>query len=98
MTESSVVSRRRYSPTLRLVVLLLVVFWGRAVEPQPLKTTNVNLAFVGVGGRGGSNLKTLYDSGSVNVVGICDVNSSHLDRTAERHSRAESTLYQFSTK
>ena len=48
----------------------------------------LNLAFVGVGGRGGGNLNSLYDTGSVNVVGICDVNSQHLDRTAERHKRA----------
>ncbi len=48
----------------------------------------VNIAFVGVGGRGRGNLDTLYDTGLVNVVGLCDVNAQPLDSLAERHPRA----------
>lgn len=48
----------------------------------------LNLAFVGVGGRGGSNLKDLTKDGSVNVVSICDVNGNTLDRVAEQFPKA----------
>jgi len=48
----------------------------------------LNLAFVGIGGRGGSNLKDLTKDGSTNVVSICDVNESHLDRVGEQFPKA----------
>jgi len=48
----------------------------------------LNLAFVGVGGRGGSNLKDLTKDGSVNVVSICDVNGVTLDRVGEQFQKA----------
>ena len=48
----------------------------------------LNLAFIGVGGRGGSNLKDLTKDGSVNVVSICDVNGNHLDRVGEQFQKA----------
>jgi predicted dehydrogenase len=43
---------------------------------------------VGVGGRGGSNLKDLTKDGSVNVVSICDVNGNTLDRVGEQFQKA----------
>ena len=48
----------------------------------------LNLAFVGVGGRGGSNLKDLTKDASVNVVSICDVNGNTLDRVGEQFQKA----------
>jgi predicted dehydrogenase len=48
----------------------------------------INVAFVGVGGRGGANLSKLYDSGSIHVAALCDVNQSHIDKAAERHTLA----------
>jgi predicted dehydrogenase len=86
MAKSSDVSRRRF----------IQLTAGTAVASATLGSFNrakaqndkVNIAFVGVGGRGGSNLSALYDTGSVNVVGICDVDSNHLDKSAERHARA----------
>ncbi|MEQ1830211.1 MAG: Gfo/Idh/MocA family oxidoreductase [Pirellula sp.] len=48
----------------------------------------LNLAFVGVGGRGESNRKELIKEGAVNVVAICDVNGNHLDRVGQEHSEA----------
>ena len=64
---------------------------GLLGSPSRARAQNdkLNLAFVGVGGRGGGNLNTIYNSGSVNVVGICDVNRQHLDKAAERHTRAK---------
>ena len=49
----------------------------------------LNLAFVGVGGRGRSNLDTCAGTGSVNVVSICDVNGENLDRVAALHPQAK---------
>ena len=48
----------------------------------------INLAFVGIGGRGGSNLKDLTNSDSTSVVSICDVNGIHLDRVGEKYPKA----------
>jgi len=49
----------------------------------------LNLAFVGVGGRGRGNLDTLAGTGSVNVVSVCDVNGENLDRLAGIHPQAK---------
>lgn len=48
----------------------------------------LNLAFVGVGGRGGANLDEMNSDGGSNVVSICDVNGNHLDRIGERFPAA----------
>ncbi|MFG0332853.1 MAG: Gfo/Idh/MocA family protein [Maioricimonas sp. JB049] len=50
----------------------------------------LNLAFIGVGGRGGSNLKTMTSQGhvDVNVVALCDVNGANLDRAASMFPKA----------
>jgi predicted dehydrogenase len=49
----------------------------------------LNLAFVGIGGRGGANLEEMITDGSVNVSAICDVNGNHLDRVGERFPKAQ---------
>ncbi len=49
----------------------------------------LNLAFVGVGGRGRGNLDSLVATGEVNVVSICDVNGENLDRVAGMFPQAE---------
>ncbi len=49
----------------------------------------LNLAFVGVGGRGRANLDTCAGTGSVNVASICDVNGENLDRVAALHPKAK---------
>jgi predicted dehydrogenase len=41
----------------------------------------LNMAFIGSGGRGGSNLKEFYDLGE-QIVALCDVDSGRLDRSA----------------
>jgi hypothetical protein len=48
----------------------------------------INVAFIGVGGRGGANLRTITGTGEVNVVALCDVNSRNLGMAAEQHSKA----------
>jgi len=47
-----------------------------------------NIAFVGVGGRGGGNLEEMVKDSGVNVAAICDVNKATLDRVSERFPKA----------
>src|SRR5687768_9101750 len=48
----------------------------------------LNLAFIGVGGRGGSNLNDIARNGQENVVAICDVNEGALGAAAEKYPDA----------
>ena len=48
----------------------------------------LNLAFIGVGGRGLANLNTLTSGGADNVVALCDVNSNALGKAHERFPKA----------
>src|SRR6478672_5038392 len=45
----------------------------------------LNIAIIGAGGRGGSNLESVS---SENIVALCDVNSRNLDRASAKHSNA----------
>lgn len=44
----------------------------------------MKVAFIGIGGRGAANLKTIAATGKVDVAAICDVDSRFLDATAEQ--------------
>ncbi|WP_166821740.1 Gfo/Idh/MocA family protein [Thalassoroseus pseudoceratinae] len=48
----------------------------------------LNLAFIGVGGRGLANLNTLTSGGADNVVAVCDVNSIALGKASQRFPKA----------
>jgi len=48
----------------------------------------LNLAFIGVGGRGGDNLHELSRLSDVNVAALCDVDANALAQAAKSHSRA----------
>jgi len=49
----------------------------------------LNVAFVGVGGRGGSNLKELSDEDGVNVVALCDVDADRVGRASKQFPEAK---------
>lgn len=54
-----------------------------ARAPRFRKTGDkLNMAFIGSGGRGGSNLKEFYELGE-NIVALCDVDRGRLDRAAK---------------
>jgi hypothetical protein len=59
---------------------------GAFAAPAILRARNLNdrlnLAFIGVGGRGGGNLQEIAGSGNENVVALCDVNSQNLGLAA----------------
>jgi predicted dehydrogenase len=46
----------------------------------------LNIAIIGAGGRGGSNMRNVA---SENIVALCDVNEANLDRAAKRHPKAK---------
>ncbi|HBN78555.1 MAG TPA: oxidoreductase [Planctomycetaceae bacterium] len=50
--------------------------------------SKLNLAFIGVGGRGGANLRTITAEPDVEVVAVCDVNQHSLERAAKTHANA----------
>jgi len=60
--------------------------------PALLRARNLNerlnLAFIGVGGRGGANLKTIAGTGTENVVALCDVNGRNLGQASQQHPSA----------
>ena len=49
----------------------------------------LNMAVIGVGGRGGSNLGAVS---SENIVAVCDVNESHLNRAGATHPKARQAV------
>lgn len=59
------------------------IVWGRS----PNRT--LNLAAVGVGGKGGSDLSGSAAGQHVNVVGLCDVDSGSLGAAAKKHPKAK---------
>ncbi len=50
--------------------------------------SRINVACIGVGGKGDSDVKETADAGG-NIVAICDVDSRHLDRKAASHPDAK---------
>ncbi len=49
----------------------------------------MKVAFVGVGGRGGTNLQKIAATGVVDVVAVCDVDARSIDRAAEAFPQAK---------
>jgi predicted dehydrogenase len=49
-------------------------------------TDKLNIAIIGAGGRGGSNLQSVS---SENIVALCDVNANNLNAAAEKYPKAQ---------
>ena len=60
----------------------LVVGSHRAVHAFP--ASKLRLGFIGVGGRGGSNLNTMAKDADVEVLTLCDVNRQNLENARKR--------------
>ena len=56
-------------------------------QPRPL-TDKLRIGLIGVGGRGGSNLRGILDTGE-DIVAICDIDERILSRVSERLPSAE---------
>ena len=62
-----------------------------AIGPRGLRAAandRLRLAGIGVGGMGGSDLASLSSHGSVEVVGLCDVDAGNLAAAGEKHPGA----------
>ncbi|WP_182867921.1 Gfo/Idh/MocA family protein [Rhodopirellula sp. JC639] len=62
-----------------------------ALAPRRVRAAandRLKVAFIGVGGRGGSNLKAIRGTGRVDVVAICDVDNRFLENTAKQFPAA----------
>ncbi|MBA3316024.1 MAG: Gfo/Idh/MocA family oxidoreductase [Planctomycetaceae bacterium] len=85
------ISRRRFLATAGLATGAIALP-GLARAQAPATTSpndRLRLAFIGVGGRGGANLRELTSQGD-EVVAICDVDQRHLDRAATQFPQAKS--------
>ena len=61
------------------------------LSPRPVRaaaTDRLKVAFIGVGGRGGANLRAITATGLVDVAAVCDVDTRFADRAAETHAGA----------
>ncbi len=52
------------------------------------KLEKLNVAFIGVGGRGGGNLATIAGESGVHVAALCDVNARNLSAAAGKYPQA----------
>jgi predicted dehydrogenase len=82
--KSHRLTRRKFTRT------LFTAAGAVAVAPAFLRGQNLNnklnIAIIGSGGRGGSNLESVS---SENIVALCDVNSKNLDAAANKHPGAK---------
>ena len=64
----------------------LVVLRSGLLQAGQSPAEKLNIAVIGVAGRGGSNLG---DVSSENIVALCDVNAQNLAKAAEKHPKAQ---------
>lgn len=65
---------------------------GAIIQPARVAPSDqVNMAFCGIGNRGGSILRSLNDTGMVNTTVLCDVDmgAPHTTRSIEEHPKAK---------
>jgi hypothetical protein len=81
-------SRRRFVQTSTMGAAALAWSAPAVVRGQNLNE-KLNIAVVGTGGRGGSNMRNVE---SENIVALCDVNQYNLNTAAERHPDARKVV------
>ncbi|HEY2156810.1 MAG TPA: Gfo/Idh/MocA family oxidoreductase, partial [Isosphaeraceae bacterium] len=82
-TPASATTRRQFG---RTIAGAAAAAWAApAVVRGRNLNEKLNIACIGVGGRGGSNL---HDVSSENIVALCDVYQAAVDRQAQDHPRA----------
>jgi predicted dehydrogenase len=85
------ISRREFVKGVGAVAAALTAASCHLVTPRRKMPPSgkLNIAFVGVGGRGRDNLRGLSDDDGVNVVALCDVDKGRLGQAAEKFSDAK---------
>lgn len=94
--DSSSITRRRFLADSTKAVSALAVapaLISRADAPGDRRKLSandkLNLAFVGVAGRGGDNLKEITGAEEVNVFALCDVDEGNLNRVGAKYPAAK---------
>lgn len=85
-TEIRTQSRRTF---LKTAAAGVCTFAAPAILRGQNLNEKLNIAIIGSGGRGGSNMKSVE---SENIVALCDVNERNLNRAAERHPKARKAI------
>ncbi len=83
-----IVSRRDFLKA--SAIASAVAVGGTSVVRADTPNESLNLAFIGVGGRGGANLQTMTSQKlvGINVVALCDVNKQNLGNASKLHPAA----------
>ena len=68
-------------------------YWVAPRRAMASKSPNekLNVAFIGVGGRGRSHTRALYKA-KENIVALCDVNGKNLQASAQKHPSAKTII------
>jgi len=88
MSQSVRVSRSRRQFLQTSLGAAVVAGVAPAFLQAGLSSRKLNLAFIGVGGRGTGNMGTIVADPDVRAVALCDVNTQNLDRAAQAHPKA----------
>lgn len=81
------ITRRYFIQTTGSAVAVAPLLGPRCLQPTPLETLNV--ACVGVGGMGGSDLGNVSSGKNVRIVALCDTDAKNLGRAAKSHGKAK---------
>ena len=92
--KSSPLTRRRFladSTMAASAITIAPAFLAKADAPGDRHSPNekLNLGFIGVAGRGGDNFKEITSAEDVNVVALCDVDETNLNRVASKYPSAK---------
>ncbi|MBM3888472.1 MAG: Gfo/Idh/MocA family oxidoreductase [Verrucomicrobia bacterium] len=79
-------SRRQFLKTAAMTGAGFMVLRSGLLARGQSPNNKLNIAIIGVAGRGGANMK---DVESENIVALCDVNALHLAKAAQTHPRAQ---------
>jgi predicted dehydrogenase len=87
--RSSAIDRRHFLHAGAAAAGLALLPAHLSAAPRKLGPNDkLNLAVIGVGGRGGDNLHELSGLNDVNVAALCDVDANSLAKAAQTHARA----------
>ncbi len=87
------ISRRRFlqasAGTGALLTSIPFVWSETLAKPSTSAADKINVAFIGVDGRGADNIKTFAKMPDVNIVGLCDVDSNKLGNRGGEFPKAK---------
>jgi hypothetical protein len=95
-TKPSPMTRRRFltrsskaASTIAVANLMMLPDRARSGPPPRSANDKLNIAFIGVAGRGGNNLGEILQTEDVNVAALCDVDETNLDKVGAKFPAAK---------